>query len=127
MATIKSFTDISQSKKLAEFLPIESADMVLWGKDFKSVCADMHAQEFMKGLECRKMDYVPAWSLAALLGVLPKFIGDYSKCLYYDVDGCYCGYMNDGDFMLTIKETKAGNPVDACVKMIERLHELNLL
>ena len=27
MATIKSFTDISQSKKLAEILPIESADM----------------------------------------------------------------------------------------------------
>lgn len=27
MATIKSFTDLEQSKKLAEILPIESADM----------------------------------------------------------------------------------------------------
>ena len=27
MATIKSYTDISQSKKLAEILPLESADM----------------------------------------------------------------------------------------------------
>jgi hypothetical protein len=27
MATIKSYTDIEQSKKLAEILPIESADM----------------------------------------------------------------------------------------------------
>ena len=27
MATIKSFTDLQQSKKLAEILPIESADM----------------------------------------------------------------------------------------------------
>ena len=27
MATIKSFTDIPQSKKLAEFLPLKTADM----------------------------------------------------------------------------------------------------
>lgn len=27
MATIKSFSDLQQSKKLAEFLPLESADM----------------------------------------------------------------------------------------------------
>ena len=27
MTTIKSYTDISQSKKLAEILPLESADM----------------------------------------------------------------------------------------------------
>ena len=27
MATIKSYTDIEQSKKLAEILPLESADM----------------------------------------------------------------------------------------------------
>lgn len=27
MATIKSYTDLEQSKKLAEILPIESADM----------------------------------------------------------------------------------------------------
>ena len=27
MATIKSYTDIEQSRKLAKFLPIESADM----------------------------------------------------------------------------------------------------
>ena len=29
MATIKAFTDISQSKKLAEFLPLESADNLM--------------------------------------------------------------------------------------------------
>lgn len=68
-----------------------------------------------------------AWSLAALLDVLPNFIGDYGKCLYYDIGGYYCGYIADGDFMLTIEETKADNPVDACVTMIEKLHELNLL
>ena len=29
MATIKSYTDISQPKKLAEFLPLESADKIV--------------------------------------------------------------------------------------------------
>ena len=29
MATIKSYTDLEQSKKLAEILPLESADMFL--------------------------------------------------------------------------------------------------
>ena len=28
MATIKSYTDLSQSKKLAEILPLESADIL---------------------------------------------------------------------------------------------------
>ena len=28
MAIIKSFTDLEQSRKLAEFLPLESADMM---------------------------------------------------------------------------------------------------
>ena len=30
MATIKSYTDIEQSKKLAEMLPLESADMLFY-------------------------------------------------------------------------------------------------
>ena len=85
MATIKSYTDLEQSKKLAEILPLESADMVLWGKDFKSVCADIHAQEFMKGLEYKKMNYVPCWSLAALMNLLPSEFtekGEYSETTY---------------------------------------------
>jgi hypothetical protein len=30
MTTIKSYTDLEQSKKLAEVLPIDSADMYWW-------------------------------------------------------------------------------------------------
>ena len=70
---------------------------------------------------------VCAWSLDALFDVLPEFIGDYGKCLYYDVDGYYCGYMIDGYFMLTIEETKANNPIDACFEMIIKLYKMDLL
>ena len=38
MTTIKSYTDISQSKKLVEILPIESADMYY---------SDVHVRELV--------------------------------------------------------------------------------
>ena len=133
MATIKSYTDLEQSKKLAEILLIESADMVLWGKDFKSVCADIHAQEFMTGLECKKMNYVPCWSLASLLGVLPNnehitttlSRGGWKIEPPEYIDKWWCEYEdadNTRDFSVS-----ADSPVDACVEMIELLKERDLL
>ena len=119
---MKSYTDLEQSKRLAEILPLESADM----------CYPKDAFEYNYSKEpvCHHSGIGlahPCWSLAALISVLPNFIGDYGKCLYYDVGGYYCGYMVDGDFMLTIKEIKSDNPVDACCELILKLNELNLL
>ena len=118
----KAYTNIEQSKKLAEILPIESADMG-W---YYSCNPQAARNQMWVGTKPENAD-VPCWSLAALFDILPKFIGDYGKCLYYDVGGYYCGYIDDGNFMLTIQETKADNPVDACYEMILKLHELNLL
>ena len=118
MEALKSYTDIDQSKKLAEILPIESADMCYNDGELRIGYAPL-AKE--------RDDYFPCWSLAALLSVLPKYIGDYGKCLYFNMGYYYCGYMVDGDFMLSIEETSADNPIDACVEMILKLHELNLL
>ena len=119
---MKSHTDLEQSKKLAEILPLESADMgYLWNGT--SFCEYPVSKQTI----FKKVENTPCWSLAALFDVLPKFIGDYGKCLYYDVGGYYCGYKDDGNFMLTIQETKADNPVDACVNMILKLKEKNLL
>ena len=140
MATTKSYTDIEQSKKLAEILSLESADG-FWsyhdkwcseGDEWEGYEDYPRAEPYLeytrKENEWKedKSD-IPCWSLAALLGVLPDFIGDYGKCLYYDVGGYYCGYMVDGDFMLTIEETNADNQIDACYEMILKLHEQKLL
>lgn len=105
MGNIKSYTDLEQSKRLAEILPFGSEDGAL-----------------TENYHC-----IPCWSLAALFDVLPKYIGDYGKCLYFDMGYYYCGYMVDGDFMLSIEETSADNPIDACVEMIIKLNEQKLL
>jgi len=74
MATIKSYTDLSQSKKLAKFLTLESADMRY---EYPSREKD-EIQEPINGFSKSSFNwfkdsdsfiYSPCWSLAALLGV----------------------------------------------------------
>lgn len=122
MATIKSFTSIEQSRKLAEILPFESADMN-W-----TPC-DNGKMEYYKAENERivtafeKKYHIPCWSLAALIEGLPdgtdiiKDKADTENEKYM----CTVGVKDD------IISTFGNNPVDACVAMIERLHELKML
>lgn len=118
---IKSYTDISQSKKLAEFLPLESADYTHLGKDESNVLTRTYFESCSSELKgwIGKDEMYPCWSLAALLKVLPEIRGSkpimalaYNYITYPHISGLH---------------TEASNPVDACVAMIEKLHELNLL
>lgn len=105
----KISTDLQQSKMLAEILPIESADMYydLWDENDINVM-DEH---FNPRLDCR------AWSLTALLGVLPN----YQLQTQDDGIGILCSY--NGNFIIIT----ANNPVDACVEAVLKLHEQNLI
>ena len=79
MATIKSYTDINQSKKLAEILPLESADMCY----IKHSSSDNPNWEFNEDFPPMILGNVPineitaetlpCWSLAALLRLIPDF------------------------------------------------------
>ena len=99
MATIKSYTDISQSKKLAEILPLESADMVLPFRHPKNdeyipgyIVSRNYVEvynEMMKLPAMEKEDVCkliqPSWSLTALLNLLPSEFtekGKYSETTY---------------------------------------------
>lgn len=135
---MKSYTDIEQSKKLAKILPIESADMYWLNRHidltetkyevFVIDKSNKHIDFFKSyAVAVDNNEIIPCWSLAALFDVLPKYIGDYGKCLYFNMGYYYCGYMVDGDFMLSIEETSADNPIDACYEMIIKLNEQNLL
>ena len=123
MATIKSYTDILQSRKLAEILPLESADMY-WSRctitDFgDGVLKVSYAVEPCNISQFRNTkEDIPCWSLAALLSVLP----DYT--LQTNTDGTVFVVCESKKLMIS---DAYDNPVDACYTLILKLHELNLL
>jgi len=80
---MKNYTDIEQSKKLAEILPIESADMAWCEKGVNYTDEySAHLCTVKKMQECFDESFVgwdkhwkliPCWSLAALLEVLRDY------------------------------------------------------
>ncbi len=141
---MKAYTDIEQSKKLAEFLPLESADMyyqyVLPKSDKikhnPEIGNPINALKWynkgytMSGKEPITLDEycITAWSLTALIELLPKRYNNDSVYMplvgkYYEDNKFICGYFGDGLLDWTFGE----NPIDACVEMIVKLHELKLL
>ena len=113
MATIKSYTDIEQSKKLAEILPLESADMYWWSTSLRYYIEAMDDGDFNEEGDVR------AWSLAALLSVLPRetrLLKSATDDIFYHID---CPKGNVDEWF--------DNPVDACYELILKLNELKML
>ena len=115
MEAIKSYTDLEQSKKLAEILPLESADMC-FANDGTAIKIDANSYNVRKHM-WKDIQLIPCWSLAALLSVLPDYTMQTNT---------------DGKVFVVCESKKPmvyayDNPVDACVAMVEKLHELNLL
>ena len=113
MATIKSYSDLQQSKKLAEILPLESADMYWFRNNTES--PKVYPEDMMKDSVCVTS---PCWSLAALISVLP----------YPHIEQNYKGkWICRVEYENTTYLWEDSNPVDACVAMIEKLNELKML
>ena len=113
---MKSYTDLEQSKKLAEILPLESADMHYYKNLFGDYIEGLYnSNDLKEGCELKGIEYIPCWSLAALLNILPSSTLDSS---------------NDHHYRLHCMERFTewyGNPIDACYEMINKLHEQKLL
>lgn len=132
MATIKSYTDLEQSKKLAEILPLESADMWYHGHGSPWESEKVYDSDACPFHSMSPNWDKPCWSLAALLEEIPEIINfdddesDYALEILKESDLYYLSYGNplEGD-KLNIEPQE--NFVDACVAMIEKLHKLNLL
>ena len=113
---MKSYTDIEKSKILAKILPLESADYC-WGVDVETLHYNSSPYPCAwKDYTCKEY-YIPCWSLAALLGILPN----YQLQTQDDGIGVLCSCK--GKFNIVT----ADNPIDACYEMILKLHEENLL
>lgn len=141
MKIMKAYTDLEQSKKLAEILPPESADMsygyiapyefsdrkydggydiIPYYKDFSDRCSFFSAEEYDSELPC--------WSLAALLDVLPHTIKESCYLCFgklIDNSAWYIAYGDDGptDEIYITNE----NLIDACIEMIIKLKEKDLI
>ena len=119
---MKGYTDLEQSKKLAEILPLESADMgYLWnGTSFCEYPA-------CKQTIFKRVENVPCWSIAALLGVLPDTITSNDGIAFkLNIKKNIIEYSNPSLYLI-YKSVKSDNLIDACVEMILKLNELNLL
>ena len=127
---MKSYTDLSQSKKLAEILPLESADMSytldfnseryeISTTSYKGWIVPKYAQTY-KGLA----QVIPCWSLAALLDVLPLEVSFNKQTdgvdTYYYIASCDARYCD-------VYSHRHINIVDACYEIIIKLKERNLI
>lgn len=118
---MKNYTDIEQSKKLAEILPIESADM------YYGVLDIYHANTLYDSCDIEyfnSREYIPCWSLAALINALPqkviRLVGSSKEAFWY------CDYVDSNDNELHTGKS-ADTPIDACYNLILSLNKLRIL
>ena len=140
---MKAYTDLEQNKKLAEILPIESADHHYVRKtcDFRGNPVDgkwsepkygnpnsKHANYMVQNFT--SYEIIPCWSLAALIEQIPSDLGSAeltiekndSEPLKYGLN-----YHDRWGREDDIQTKYYDNLVDACYEMIIKLHEQKLL
>ena len=111
---MKSYTDIEQSKKLAEILSLENADMiwVLANPDLPMI----KVIAYKDSEKSKYYETLPCWSLAALLDVLPKYeLYNFGDTIQLDVNRE--ALATEGDETL----------LDLVVNMIIHLYEIKVL
>ena len=130
----KFFTSIEQSKELEKFLQQESADMyyLYWKEDNHLANPDPFVADGTEEREDGLYTYLSSWSLGALLNTIPQeiFDGEYIINITEGSDNrwiiTYDHYENRNHSYYGLSSS-ADNLVDACVKIITRLHELKIL
>ena len=124
---MKSFTDLEQSKKLIEILPLESADMkwYFWKEeiDAPKVPTFGYSKTAAENYKNTEAIYLPCWSLAAILDVLPYPQLSKDKLGSEKVGWMVSVYPDDCRYDSCWHD----NAIDACYEMIIRLNKLNIL
>ena len=110
---MKSFTSLEQSKKLAEFLPLESADM-------RYLPSISEVPFIWSVKQMQESEAIPAWSLSALLNMLPKIVNNETLFVETSPSLWHIGYRN-------VYIARASKLVDACYELVIKLNELKML
>lgn len=127
MGTLKSYTDLEQSKILAKILPLESADMYYHPYPNDEDWYDI--PNF--GKADLKFNQLPCWSLSSLLNYLREV--DYFPEINADEFEVTMSitYFNDHEArrLTPVRNitVEAESFIDACYELILKLHELKLL
>lgn len=143
MTALKAYTDIEQSKKLAEILPLESADMEYILEQWIDEKTHRHKEGYCEFPVVKVDDdcplqpiTLPCWSLAALLESIPQEIFDGEYIIKYTInirEGSNNRWVLTYDHYENINHSYHGlssdadKLVDACYEMILKLRKLKLL
>ncbi len=141
---MKSHTDIIQSRKLAEILPVESADMCWCNNSIKGVS---YTDEFSANLRTVKevkdifdsafnewdkyWKLIPCWSLVALLDIFP--CSKESPIVNLTRGGWNPSFTRrwfatwEDENKNILYSCDGASPIDAVVELIMKLHEQKLL
>ena len=134
---MKAYTDVEQSKRLAEILPINTADccyIMYCTSDNIELRYEGQPPMFLGDIPITEIEveHIPCWSLAALLDVIPQEIFD-GEYIINITEGCDNKWVLTYDHHENINHSYYGlssdadNLVDVCVEMILKLHERGLL
>lgn len=129
---MKTYTDLEQSKELAKFLPLESADMcystwAIVSEDGEFIVSVNQQGETIEELQKEYGNQIiPCWSLAALLECLNKIKPQVYTPILFPSEGKWILQFAEYSHG-NVCEVSCDNPVDACYEMILKLHEQNLL
>lgn len=132
---MKIATDLEQSKKLAKFLSIESADM------FYECGMEIETKEWGYDLmiidDYNKIDIgdIPAWSLSKLMDILPiQFDWEFKTYIFKMQTDFYSNNSGEKYYGLGyqgaygwLEYEDSTELVDACVNLIIKLHERELI
>lgn len=123
----KICTSLEQSKKLIELgIDINTADM-LWTYDF--TVNDINCLNVIsKHLKPEEND-IPAWSLAALLNIIPKRIKDFNILQIAIAEKDFSIWYDEIGYGVNteLPDITMEFSVDACYEMIIKLHEQRIL
>lgn len=135
MENNKAYTGLEQSKKLAEILPIEGADMEYILEQW----TDEETHRLKKGyseVPVVKVDddspfqiiTLPCWSLAALIEQLDETVttedGDFELHIYVENGGYYVQYDESYDGRILVESGFQEHLIDAVYEVIIKLNEL---
>ena len=116
----KDYTSVEQSQKLIKLRIDKTTSDMHYDKHSLE---DYYSPIPIIGKYSEIHDQLPCWSLTALLDVLPNGTDIVKEEADTENERYMCTVGINDDIISTF----ANNPVDACVEMIEKLHNLKML